>query len=88
VAIVEAYVRTGSIRETHGNFGENFQGRGILVKTALQTLGKKWRAMGSVHNAPKQRAPAVRTRELIEDIHQRITKVRRSQHLNWRSRHT
>jgi hypothetical protein len=73
VAIVEAYVRTGSIRETRGIFGDKFPGGGIPAKRAIQMLVKKWRAMGSVHNAPKQRAPAVRTPEVIEDIRRRIT---------------
>jgi hypothetical protein len=53
VAIVEAYVRTGSIRETHRIFGDKFLGRGIPAKRAIQTLVKKWHTTGSVHNAPK-----------------------------------
>jgi hypothetical protein len=68
VAIVEAYVRIGSIKETRGISRDKFPGRGIPAKRAIQTLIKKWRATGSVHNAPKQRAPAVRTPKVIEDI--------------------
>jgi hypothetical protein len=66
-------VRTGSIGETRGIFGDKFPGRGIPAKRAIQTLVKKWRSTGSVHNAPKQTAPAVRTPEVIEDIRRRIT---------------
>jgi AraC-like DNA-binding protein len=73
VAFVEAYVRTGSIRETHGILGDKFPGRGTPAKRAIHTLVKKWRAMGSVHNAPKQRAPAFRMPKVIEDIRRSIT---------------
>jgi len=43
VAIVEAYINMGSIKETRDIFGSKFPGKGLPVKTAIQALVKKWR---------------------------------------------
>jgi hypothetical protein len=72
VAIVEAYINTGSIKETRKIFGSKFPGKGLLAKTAIQALVKKWCATGSVANAPKQRSPSVRTPEVTDDIRRKI----------------
>jgi hypothetical protein len=53
VAIVEAYINMGSIKETHEIFGSKFPGKGLPAKRAIQVLIKKWHTMGSVANAPK-----------------------------------
>jgi hypothetical protein len=53
VAIVEAYINMGSIKETHKIFWSKFPGKGLLAKRAIQVLVKKWHATGSVANAPE-----------------------------------
>jgi hypothetical protein len=68
VAIVEAYINTGSIKETHEIFGSKFPGKGLLAKRAIQALVKKWRPTVSVANIPQERPPEVRTLEVTDDI--------------------
>jgi hypothetical protein len=53
VAIVEAYINTGSVKETCDIFGSKFPGKGLLAKRVVQALLKKWHTAGSVANAPK-----------------------------------
>ena len=72
VAIVEAYINTGSIKETREIFGNKFSGKGLPAKRSIQALVKKWRATGSVANAPKRRPPSVRKPEVTDDIRRRI----------------
>jgi len=69
---VEAYINTGSIKETLEIFGSKFPGKGLPAKRAIEALVKKWRATGSVTNAPKGRPPSVRTPEVTDDIRRRI----------------
>ena len=57
VPIVEAYINTGSIKETRKVCGRKFLGKGLTAKRAIEALVKKWRTMGSVANAPKRRPP-------------------------------
>jgi hypothetical protein len=68
VAIVEAYINTGSIKETHEILGSKFLGKGLPAKRAIQVLVKKWRATGTVANAPKRRPPSVCMPEVTDDI--------------------
>ena len=72
VAIVEAYINTGSIMETREIFGSKFPGKGLPAKRAIQALIKKWHARGSVANAPKWGPPSVCTPEFTDDICRRI----------------
>jgi len=53
VATVEVYINMGSIKETRKIFWSKFPGKGLLAKRATQALVKKWRATGSVANAPE-----------------------------------
>jgi transposase len=76
VAIVEAYINTGSIKEIREIFGSKFPGKSLPAKIAIQALVKKWRATGSVANAPKRRRPSVRTPEVTDDIRRRIMQSR------------
>ena len=41
VAIVEAYINTGSINETHKIFGSKFPGKSLPAKRAIQASVKK-----------------------------------------------
>jgi hypothetical protein len=69
---VEAYINTGSIKETREILGSKFPGKGLPAKRAIQALVKKWRAAGSVANAPKRKPPSVRTPEFTDDVRRRI----------------
>ena len=69
---MEAYINTGSIKETRDIFGSKFPGKDLLAKTAIQALVKKWRATGSVDNAPKPKPPSLRTPEVTDDVRRRI----------------
>ena len=73
VTFVEAYINTGSIEETRKILGRKFPGKSLPAKRAIQALGKKWHAMGSVANAPKRRPPSVHTPEITDSICWRIT---------------
>jgi hypothetical protein len=72
VNIVEAYVRTGSFKETREIFHEQFPDASVPAKSTLQNLIAKWRAIGSVFNAKPNRLPSVRTPEAVANIQQRI----------------
>jgi len=67
VTIVEAYINMGSIKETREIFGSKFPGKCLPAKRAIQALVKKWRAMGSVANAPKRRPSSVCTPEVTDN---------------------
>jgi hypothetical protein len=51
VRVVEAYVRTGSFKETREIFREQFADASIPAKSTVQDLIAKWRAIGSVLKA-------------------------------------
>jgi hypothetical protein len=72
IAIVEAYVCTGSIKETQDIFAGKFPGAGLPARNSIQHLVKKWRTTGSVANSKKNRAPSVRTPAVIADIQARM----------------
>jgi hypothetical protein len=72
VFVVEAYVRTGSFKETRDIFHEQFPDASIPAKSTVQDLIAKWRATGSVVNARRNRLPCVRTPGVVANIQQRI----------------
>jgi hypothetical protein len=72
VRIVEAYVRTGSFKETREIFQEQFPDASVPAKSKVQDLTAKWRATGSVLNAKRNRLPSVRTPEAVANIQKRI----------------
>jgi hypothetical protein len=72
VSIVEAYVRTGSFKETHEIFHEQFPDASVPAKSTAQDLIAKWRAIGSVLNAKCNRLLSVRIPEAVPNLQQRI----------------
>jgi hypothetical protein len=72
ITIVEAYVCTGSIKETRDIFGGKFPGIGLPVNSSIQDLVKKWCTTGSVANAKKNRAPSICMPAVIVDIQARM----------------
>jgi hypothetical protein len=72
VCIVEAYVRTGSFKETCDIFHEPFPDAGISAKSTVQDLIAKWRAIGSVVNVKRNLLLCVRTPVAVANIQQRI----------------
>ena len=67
IVIVEAYLRTGSIKETQQAFLEKYPQIKAPAKRSVQSLLKKWRETGSV-----ERPELVRTPEVVSNIQQRI----------------
>ena len=78
IVIVEAYLRTGSIKETQQAFLEKYPEIKAPAKRSFQSLVKKWRETGSVENAKKQRPKLVRTPEVVSDIQQRTSRSHKS----------
>ena len=74
IVIVEAYLRTGSIKETQQAFLEKYPEIRAPAKRFVQSLLKKWRETGSVENVKKQRPKLVQTPEVVSDIQQRISR--------------
>ena len=74
IEIVEAYLRTESIKETQQAFLEKYLEIKAPAKRSVQSLLKKWRETGSVENVKKQRPKLVRTPEVVSDIQQRISR--------------
>ena len=72
--IVEAYLRTGSIKETQQAFLEKYPEIKAPAKRSVQSLVKKWRETSSVENVKKQRRKLVRTPEVVSNIQQRISR--------------
>ena len=72
IAVVEAYLRTGSIKETQHAFLEKYPEKKAPAKRYVQSLVKKWRETGSVENVKNQRPKLVRTPEVVSNIQQRI----------------
>ena len=70
---MEAYLRTGSIKETQQAYLEKYPEKKVPTKRSVQSLAKKWRKTGSVENVKKQRPKLVRTPEVVSDIQQRIS---------------
>ena len=68
IVIVEAYLRSGSIKETQRAFLEKYPEIKAPAKRLVQSLVKKWRETGSVENVKKQRPKLVRTPEVVGDI--------------------
>jgi hypothetical protein len=54
VCIVEAYVRTGSFKETRDIFNEQFPDVSKPAKSIVQDFMAKWRATGSVVNVKRK----------------------------------
>ena len=73
IVIVQAYLCTGSIKETQQAFLETYPEIKAAAKRSVQSLVKKWRETGSVKNVKKQRPKLVRTPEFVSDIQQRIS---------------
>ena len=71
--MVEAYLRTGSIKETPPAFLEKYPETKAPAKRFVQSLIKKWRETGSVENLKKQRSKLVWRLEVVRDIQQRIS---------------
>ena len=71
IVVVEAYLRTGSIKETSGT-KRKYPEIKAPAKRSVQSLVKKWRETGSVGNVKKQRPKLVRTPEVVSNIQQRI----------------
>jgi hypothetical protein len=61
VRIVEVYVRTSSFNGTREIFHEQFPDASVPAESIVQDLIAKWRAVGSVLNAKRNRLPSVRT---------------------------
>ena len=72
IVIVEAYLRTGSIKETQQAFLEKYPEIKAPAKRSVQSLVKKWRETGSVENVKKQRPKLVRMPDIVSNIKQRI----------------
>jgi hypothetical protein len=72
LCIVEAYVRTGSFKETRDIYHEQFPDAGTPAKSTVQDLIAQWRETGFVVNAKRNRLPCVRTPEAVANIQQRI----------------
>ena len=72
IVIVEAYLHTGSIKETQQAFLKKYPEIKASAKRFVQSLVKKWRATGSVENVKKQRPKLIRTPEVVSNIQQRI----------------
>ena len=74
IVIVEAYLRTGSIKETQQAFLEKYPEIKAPAKCSVQNCVKKWRETGSVENVKKQRPKVIRTPKVVSDIQQRISR--------------
>ena len=74
IVIVEAYLCTGSIKETQQAFLEKYPEVKAQAKRSVQSLVKKRRETGSVENVKMQRPKLVRTPEVVSDIQQRISR--------------
>ena len=70
---MEAYLHTGSIKETQLAFLEKYPEIKAPAKRSVQSLVKKWRETGSVENVKKQRPKLFRTPDVVSDIQQRIS---------------
>ena len=66
--IVEAYLHTGSIKETKCAFLEKYPEIKARAKRSFQSLVKKWHKTGSVENMKKQRPKLVCMPEVVSDI--------------------
>ena len=73
IVIVEAYLRTGSIKETQQAFLEKYPEIKAPAKLSVQNLVKKWCETVSVENVKKQRPKLVRKLDVVNDIQQRIS---------------
>jgi hypothetical protein len=83
--------KTGFVKKPREIFGSKFPGKGLPTKRAIQALVKKRHATGSVSNAPKPRTPPplpFARQKLLTTFPEGLCKVRRSQHVNYRSRLT
>ena len=72
--IVEAYLHTGSIKETQQAFLEKYPEIKAPAKRSIQSLVKKWHKTGSVENVKKQRPKLVWMPEVVSDIQQQISR--------------
>lgn len=72
IAIVEGYVRNGSIKEAQKSFIDKYPGTKAPSKRSVQVLVKKWRETGSVEKVQKQRPKLVQTPEVIHNILQQM----------------
>ena len=72
IVVVEAYLCTGSIKETQQAFLEKYPEIKAPAKRFVQSLVKKWCKTGSVKNVKKQRPKLVRMPEVVSDIQQQI----------------
>ena len=72
IVIVEAYLRTGSIKKTQQAFQEKYPEIKAPAKRSVQSLVKKWHETVSVKNVKKQRPKLVQTPKVISNIQQRI----------------
>ena len=78
IVIVEAYLRTGSIKEMQQAFLEKYLEIKAPAKRSVQSLVKKWCETGSVKNVKKQRPKLVQMPEVVSDIQQWISSPRKS----------
>ena len=74
IVIVEAYLRTGSIKKMQQAFLEKYPEIKAPAKRSVQSLVKKRRETGSVENVKKQIPKLVRTPEVVIDIQQWISR--------------
>ena len=74
IVIVEAYLHTGSIKETQQAFLEKYPEIKAPAKRSIQSLVKKWHKTGSVENVKKQRPKLVWMPEVVSDIQQQISR--------------
>ena len=71
---MEAYLHTGSIKETQQAFLEKYPEIKAPAKRSIQSLVKKWHKTGSVENVKKQRPKLVWMPEVVSDIQQQISR--------------
>jgi hypothetical protein len=73
IAVVEAYVRTKSIKETRAVFVDKFPNARIPAKSTVQDLVAIWCATGSVPIVQLLGRPSVTSAEVVSDAEQKTT---------------
>ncbi|MBN3290560.1 CASL protein, partial [Polypterus senegalus] len=74
IGIVEAYVSTGSFKDTWDIFAQRFPGVNLSAKSSVHKLVKKWQKSGSVENYKKNWALFVHTPAVVADIQKRMAR--------------
>ncbi|CAL1537358.1 unnamed protein product [Lymnaea stagnalis] len=78
IAIVEAYLSSGSIKKTRDTFTHKFPNSKVPACSSVQDLVRKWHTTGSVANAKRNKPATVRTPVVVADIEARISRNPRS----------